>query len=259
MDGSSFVYRPDWVLPTTGILEFDLVVPRRLQKTSKLLDEGSLESLRDALEKDALPVMVQALCLRRVSSQLCLTCQQALSIFTLLEKAETRRGRAHAKKGGPQGLPSLVELTVFGILLFRIRDYQNIRERFFKTPAPFSSPDRLRSCERMFGCLNIADTLHLSLELRLDLTIHEERQYCRMVLSIAYQEGGRALDPKSFQDCAYGSGSSELLPFPSCAPPDRWVKTGLPQRGVLVMTYLLEADNIRFRRRQSREICGWDI
>merc|ERR1719491_2627162 len=32
LDTKSFVYRPDWVLPTCGILELDLVVPRRLPR-----------------------------------------------------------------------------------------------------------------------------------------------------------------------------------------------------------------------------------
>jgi hypothetical protein len=255
LDGKSFVYRTDWLLPTSGMLEFDLVIPKRLPKTSKVLDEEVFQQLKTALVSDPTPVILRALCLRKVSPKLIINAQQALTLFTVLIKADG--GSSGKKPLG--GYPSQVELAVLSILVFRIRDYHNTRLTFFKAPGPFSCIERLRTCERFLGCLNIADPMHLNLELQLDLAVHEERQYCRMVLSIAYQEGNRTLDSKSFRGCAYGHGNPELTPFASEAPPDRWVKQGLPQRGVLVMNYLAEDGNIRFRKRQAQNICGWEL
>jgi hypothetical protein len=255
LDTKTFTYRPDWLLPTSGILEFDVVVPRRLPKTMKVLDESAFGQVKTALLCDASPGFVRALALRRVSPKVCLSSQQALALFRILTVEDGCEG------GGKRGvcMPSLEEITVLSILIFRIKDYHNIRQVFFKNPGPFGSLERLRCCEHHLGCLNLADPLHLSTEVRLDTSVHEERQYVKMILNIAFQEGNRTLDPKSFRDCAYGAGYPDLQSFSSGAPPDRWVKTGLPQRGVLVMTYIYEEqNNLRFRRRQAQLVCGWE-
>lgn len=252
LDGSTFAYHSDWMLPTKGHLEFDMAVPRRPARSFRSLPEESFQRLIDTLTSDSGPVPLRILCLWRVSPSLCLTCQQVLTIYQVL----AREASGQSKRGG---LPQPLENLLLAVLFFRIKDYQNIRQVLFKSPGPFSNLERIRAFEQTLGVLNMADPLQIHnqmLNFRLD--VYEERQLCRMLLAIAYVEGGRTLDPKSFAGCAYGPDSSSLRTM--SAPPERWVKSTLPLHGVLKLNYICEAEgNVRVRKQKAHQICGWEL
>jgi len=251
MDGCSFVYHSDWRLPTRGILEFDMAVPRRPAKSTKSIPEDAFQKLIEVLTSDTGPVPMRILCLWRVSPGLIVTCQQVLTMFQVLTK--------HANAQGRQGLAQPVEQMLVAIFFFRIKDYQNTRQVLFKSPGPISNLERIRTVEQALGVLNMADPPQINNQvLHFRLEVFEQRQLCRLLLSIAFAEGGRALDPKSFAGCAYGPDEKSLHNM--TAPPERWVKSGLPIRGTLRVNYLCEADgNGRVRKKWANQICGWEI
>jgi len=253
LSSKGFTYRPDWVLPSSGILEFDLAVPRRPARTAKALANDPWERLLAVLSDESVPSMVLVLCLRRVSTMFYVSC---LQVRTLLE-AFARSDDTNAKNGSHA--VNVVQQALFSVLLFRTTDYRNMRALLFKDPkGPFSLKEKAVGCENALGRLNLADPLQIHGQtLLLRLETHEDRQILKMLLMIAYVEGGKALEPSKFPGCAYGPSQRELEPM--SMPPEWWARVAPPLRGVVSITYAGDDGNVKLRKKLARQFCRWDI
>jgi len=78
-----------------------------------------------------------------------------------------------------------------------------------------------------------------------------------MLLAIAYQEGGKTLDPKCFSTCFYGPNFTALQQMPQV--PEWWAKIGPPRHGFFSVTYAADEGNVKLRKKYAKETCGWDI
>lgn len=249
-----FVFCPEWAPPSSGILEFDFAWSERPPKAAKAMRDEAWGRFLEAFDASELPVPVRALCLRRLASALILTCQQVL---TLLQKATTL-GDNSALAGRP-----FVQQLFLAALFFRIRDYANAWSTFFVKGAPLESPGQLAACETMLGRLNIFDPVqaHARAPMLLRLHSHEDRQMLRLLLEIAFKEGGKAIDPKSFPGCLYGPVDTErrALALLASGPPEWWAKTGPPLYGVLLLAYAGGQGTVSLRRRVAKLFLGWDL
>lgn len=241
--------------------------------------------------------MARVLCLRRVSPNLLVTCEQAAAIILLISPApesstggkKKKRGERSgssakrsdsSKKGGSStgkkgkkgkkstGKQSILELSqqmvrraALEVLFFRLKDYKSTREVIFNRTGPFggSEADRiLADCELAFGRLNLADPANIHGQLfSFDLDKHEDRQLCKLLLDIAYQENKMApFKAEMFPGCKYGpTGASKLQPVH--LPPTWWAQVGPPKHGTLQVNYVAGKVEVKIRERLALKYCRW--
>mmetsp|Transcript_35033 Transcript_35033/g.75589 ORF Transcript_35033/g.75589 Transcript_35033/m.75589 type:complete len:821 (+) Transcript_35033:80-2542(+) len=183
-------------------------------------------------------------------------------------------GSAAASPSGGSLMHSNLELALLSVLLFRVKDYANTEPALFGqalpqpkkgTKAPKSNgntsdphKEMLRGwCEDVFGRLNVACPTQLQhRKFVLDLSVHEDRQLCKLILFIIMKEGKGAIDPKLLSLCAYGPSVTELRPM--IVPPEWWGKAGPPLAGIFAIRYAVDKDMPAVRRRAAKQYCGWE-
>merc|ERR1712039_395933 len=140
----------------------------------------------------------------------------------------------------------------------RIKDYNKVWTSFFLLDGIFNTQDRIDQCELAIGRLNILDPPQIhNRPFLLILGTYEDRQLCRMLLNIVYQENGKTIDPAVINKCAYGPSHGALQKLAQV--PDWWAKMGPPRQGVLAITYVAEEGNVKLRKRMAKTMCAWDI
>lgn len=241
-----FVYGPEWAPPQHGVVEFDISIPERPPKSEKAMREDAWGRFLEAYFDSPLPGVVRALCLRRVARRLCITAQQLANFV--------QRATAGDSSAATVGADQLL----LQVLFFRIRDYNNAWPLLFSDQAWFGRPQRLLASEALLGRLNVADAvnIHARPPMVLQLHLHEDRQLFRMLLSIAYSEGGKAIDEKCFLGFMYGPNKEEQQSL--SAPPDWWAKNSPPLHGVVTVAYAGGEGTVPLRKRLARQILGWE-
>ena len=254
-----FTYLPDWRLPAFGTLEFDFVVPRRPSSKVEVLSEEQFALLLGAMKQNVAPLVMRILALRRVSQRLYVSCEQVAKLVSSmrglssrgeprLEERKSRGRRRHVQPAHP------MEIVLLSVLFFRIKDYTNAGRVLF-LEGPFKSGARWHACERALGRLNVVDPLNIhGTDFRLRLDLHEDRQLCRLILSIAAGEN-QQFTPALFRGSAYGPTGGRLEPV---TPPYWWATWAPPLHGTLALTYVSTEGDAGHRRRCAVRYCGWE-
>merc|ERR1712093_918149 len=106
----------------------------------------------------------------------------------------SKKMRAGRKKQPPARFPQAALHSTFVTLLFRITDYQRVDERCFprlnKTRGIFGVDDR-KAFDHRVGRIHLLDVEHLNnVRMHFDLTAFEDRLIVRLMMLIAWKEGG---------------------------------------------------------------------
>lgn len=171
---------------------------------------------------------------------------------------------------------------------FRVRDYENMDAEFFqeqKSPIfdqdkqnpemaagggeiglapPVFTPQDLCVLESRLGRIHMSSHLNMEKRPRLcfDLSLHEDRQLLRMLLTVAYKEGGSEAFKASgttFANPRYGPAPNRTLVAQTAGVPLAWV-TNVPVLGFFEVDMTGEIPKLELGCRKDvwRRFAGWE-
>jgi hypothetical protein len=253
LDGKSFRYYPDWVLPHVGVWEFDYVTTHRFPLSIAQKDTIPNSSVNETTWKEFLECMASVFdsnkeggfniamtALRRISGSIMVTSAQ----LDALLRCD----------------PSLTQdmKTEMAVILFRrIVDYAEVKEQLCRARMgiePALDASGLEMLERKLGKLNLMNPMKAdNTSFTCDLATPEGRFTAQIVLSLLSREkGSRIINSRI--------GKTESA-AQTCDPPKSW-NTFVPHEGYWSVTYVTSEDGSgidkALRKRLSVDICGFD-
>ncbi|EER02308.1 hypothetical protein Pmar_PMAR006630 [Perkinsus marinus ATCC 50983] len=240
-DGMPFKYGRDWILPTSGIWEFDYVSPRRALKGGAITAEAWLrvtQSIQNALDEGRLSNEVIVMCLRRVSHLFYVNCSQIDVLLAMF----------------PQTSQNLqIRRDIFTTLYNRIVDYVDIREHFCRPRLglpPAFGPACIAILERQIGMLNLFNPLKAdNAAFKCDFNSHEGRLMAQIILRLKKTEDNRIINSR------FGASLEVILPMD--APP-AWYQC-VPFEGYWEGTYVGTNSKMNVRKDIAMTYCAYEF
>ena len=246
LNGTEFAYFPDWLLPTSGVWEFDFISPHRYPLNLAAVPEAiheetwtrvcsALVNMTNSADPGGVTTALEAL--RKISGQVFITCAQ---LVTLLHNFQTH---------------TAMKLDIVCILFRRIVDYPDVKEMLCRArmgiPALLEPAD-VAVLESRVGKLSLLNPLKAdNTSFECDLATVDGRTIAQIILTLlAKEKGSRLINSR------IGDTTATAVP---AEPPKKW-RQFIPLQGVWLCTYVAEEKGINrnVRKDLSMQHCGFD-
>jgi len=230
LDGTSFEYDSEWILPHRGNLKFDYAAPPpprgSILKPYTLISESSMMESLSMLRSSPLGPEVKVRAFRAISHRLAVSTDQLKSFIFAFKDAKSRR-------------------DVFVTLIRRVLDLRAVLGRdILHASKVFTNEDRT-ILQEQFGYLNLTSPLYSESQFyRLRMDVYEQRQIIAMLVGLAVKEPGVNMPD------AHLNGQPFCVPF-------MWETEVPPKKAVFETTYKTFHVHTQGRIEATERFCGW--